>query len=140
MLQSKYYVKKYNEMLKDDWYQVINKSDSCWMFHDRDLCEVYAKRYRASDESFLIYDKANNPVAIVPLFSYKTSRFFGKTMSSFDMSGPAFINNIGNAKHIRELIRVIDEELSRLYKENKIDIMKVAFPNLTKTAVNNWGG
>lgn len=136
MSEPKYVIRKYNESLKDDWYNVINNSDGCWIFHDKEICEVYAKRFKAIDESFLVYNKAEKPVAIIPLYSYRI-RKCGKFLCSFDMSGPAFVNSVGNTKQFREIIRVVDAELSRMFKQERADSMKIAFPNLARSA---WVG
>src|SRR5438045_2656261 len=99
--------RRYSTDLRSQWDHVARQSHETWMFHDMDLCEVYAKRLGALNESIILFDRDERPVALCPLF-FMSSRSYGlpyRRLESFDVGGPAVIDEFSDKKR-RELFQL----------------------------------
>ncbi len=132
-MKDKYYIKNLTKENIEDYYTVIENSDDDWIFHNLDLCEIYAYRKKAENKTIIIYDKENKPIGALPIFKYrlKTNRFIKRTiLESFDQSGPAIIRTLSESSR-KKVLRFIEKKSIELSYKEKIDNIIISSANLS---------
>lgn len=131
-----YYIKKYAPDTMKDWNIIYNSSDEIGVYYDARLSEIYAKRRKAQNESFIVYFPDKTPAAICSLYFYvydwrKFYRRNERTVESFFLSGPALANGLGEKKR-RDIIYYIGMEIEKIILRLKADKCTVSTDPLCK--------
>jgi len=137
----KYYIETLNESNSKHLELLFKNSNDIGFFHDIQLNAFYAKKDKAENNSFIIFNLNEKlPVLYCPLFInkieynklYKRNKLIAQ---SYYTSGPVFYKKIGDKKK-REILSFLNSYLIQLSELKKIDKITLSSSPLCKTNIS----